>query len=125
MKDYYLSEGEKSTNYDKDDKITFIKRNKQYGIVYSTNFYSPIFNNENEDDIKYQDNFGKNIFFYNIWKYSEDKIIDIDKFIEQVEDELCQIFRDNYDKDENKLSFNIKTLLNVIEEKKEITDKIF
>ena len=51
--------------------------------------------------------------------------MNINEFIEQIIDELCSIFKENYNNDEIKLSFNIKTILDVIEKKKEIIDKDF
>jgi len=123
LKDYYLNQDENLENYNKKDNISFIKRNKKYGIVYSTNFYSPKFSNNNED-VLFQENFGKNIYFYCLWKYSYQEM-NINEFIEQIFDELCSIFKENYNNDKNKLSFNIKTILDVIEEKKEIIDKDF
>ena len=123
LKDYYIYEEDLLEHYDDKDKVTFIKRNKKYGIVYSTNFYSPQFS-DSEDDFIFEENFGKNIYFYCLWKFSEEKL-DINTFKQQIIDELCEIFKKNYNNDENKLAFNIKTILNVIEEKKEITDKDF
>ena len=120
LKHYYLYEGEYSYCYDHKDKITFIKRNRKYGIVYSTNFYTPILS-QSEDDKLFEENFGKNIYFYCLWRFSNEKF-EINEFIEQITDELCDIFRNNYNNDEKKISFNIKTILNIIEEKKEITD---
>ena len=122
--DFRLNEGDELEKFKKNDEISFIKRNKTYGVVYSTNFYSPIFDNNNKDDVTFQENFGKNIYFYCLWKYS-DKKMKIDEFIEKIGNELCQLFRDNYNNDENKLLFNIKTILYSIEEKKGITDKEF
>ena len=121
LNDFHIDEGIDLEKFDSNDKISFIKRNKKYGIVYSTNFYSPIFDNNNKDDIIYQENFGKNIYFYCLWKYSNLKL-NINEFIEQITNELCQIFRENYNNDEKNLVFNIKKILDAIEEEKEITD---
>ena len=123
LKDFYVYKEDDLESYDDKDEITFIKRNKKYGIVYSTNFYSPKFSDD-EEDITYEENFGKNIYFYCIWKFSKKKL-NINEFIKQIIDELCEIFKENYNHDKDKLAFNIKTILDVIEEKKEIKDKDF
>ena len=126
LKDYYINEEESLESYDDKDKITFIKRTKKYGIIYSTDFYRPIFN-KNNDELIFQQNFGKNIFYYSLWNNVEknNKKLEIKKFIEKQMDELCKYFKDNYNNDEELLSFNIKTIVDTIEEKKEITNKDF
>ena len=123
LKDFYVYKEDDLESYDDKDEITFIKRNKKYGIVYSTNFYSPKFSDD-EEDVTYEENFGKNIYFYCIWKFSKKKL-NINEFIKQIIDELCEIFKENYNHDKDKLAFNIKTILDVIEEKKEIKNKDF
>ena len=127
LKDYYLNEEERLECYDDKDEITFIKRGKKYGIIYSTDFYKPIFNgNKDKDELIFQENFGKNIFYYCLWKYGDkEKKHEIKKFIDQQIDVLCEYFKANYNNDEDTLSFNIKTILNIIEEKKEIKNKDF
>ena len=126
LKDYHLNEEETLESYDDKDKITFIKRTKKYGIIYSTDFYRPIFN-ENNDELIFQQNFGNNIFYYCLWKYEEKKgeKLEIKKFIEIQMDEICKYFKNNYNNDEELLAFNIKTILDIIEEKKEIKNKDF
>ena len=123
LNDYYLSKEENLDCYDHKDEITFIKRNKKYGIVYSTNFYKPIFS-QSQDDIEFINNFGENIYYYCLWKFSSENL-EINEFIEIYLDKLCAIFKENYNDDEKKLSFNIKTILDIIYEKKEITDTDF
>ena len=122
LKDLEIKQGENLESFDNDDKITFIKRKRQYGIIYSTNYYIPEIV-DNEDKI-FQNNFGNNIYLYCLWKYSINKI-NINDFISQVYDEIIEIFTKNYLKDQNLISFNMRTLIDVMEEKKEITNLNF
>jgi len=100
LKDYSLSKEENLDCYDYKDKITFIKRNKKYGIVYSTDFYRPEFDNT-EDDFMFEQNFGKNIYFYCLWKFSKEKL-EINEFIKKALDDICDIFKANYNYDKKK-----------------------
>ena len=100
LKDYSLSKEENLDCYDYKDKITFIKRNKKYGIVYSTDFYRPEFDNT-EDDFVFEQNFGKNIYFYCLWKFSKEKL-EINEFIKKALDDICDIFKANYNYDKKK-----------------------
>ena len=120
LNDFIINPYEKLDSYDNKDSFTFIKRTTNKGIIYSTNFYTPIFSKDNDDKI-YEKNFGQNIYFYCSWKYSDNKI-DIGQYTNKIFEFLCEIFKKNYDNDENKLGFNIKTIIDVIENKKEITD---
>ena len=121
LKDLYLSENDELEPYDIKDKISYIKRNSDYGVVYATNYYTPQFINNDNDDKIYEDNFGKNIYFYCLWKYGENKI-KIDDYISKMSEEIAQIFKDNYNNDENELIFNIRTVIDLIEQKQEITN---
>ena len=124
LKDLYLSENDELESYDSKDKISYIKRNSDYGIIYTTNYYTPEFIDNDNDDKVYEENFGKNIYFYCLWKYDENKI-KIDDYIKKISEEITKLFKENYNNDENELIFNIRTIIDLIEQKKEITNIYF
>lgn len=122
LKDLYINSQERLESFDSKDKISYIKRNKKYGIIYSTNYYSPEI--IDEEDKVFEENFGKNIYFYCLWKYSKNKI-KINDYIQQISEQISQIFKENYNNDQNELVFNIRTILDLIENKKEISNTDF
>ena len=120
LNDLHINSNERLESFDTKDKVTYIKRNKKYGIIYSTNYYSPEFLDDEEDKV-FEENFGKNIYFYCLWKFSENRI-KINDFIQQISEQISQIFKENYNNDENELVFNIRTILDIIDNKKEISN---
>lgn len=119
LKDIYLKETDELESYDRKDYISYIKRNSNYGIIYSTNFYKPEINDDDEDDKIFKKNFGENIYLYCLWKYNNEKIA-INNFITQILEDLIQIFKEYYNNDENELALNIRTLLDIVENKKDV-----
>jgi len=122
LNDLKLNNQETKESYDDKDNLTFIKRTSNYGIVYTNNYYSAEI--VDKDDIIFEQNFGKNIYFYCLWKYSKDKL-DINEYINEITVHICEIFKENYHNNDNELSFNIRTILDIIEEGKEISNLNF
>ena len=63
LKDLYLSENDELESYDSTDKISYIKRNTNYGIIYTTNYYTPVFIDNDNDDKVYEENLEKIFIF--------------------------------------------------------------